>query len=419
MTRNSSFLLTLGLGIVIWVGLFLAIAPVAEGLSSFVVIRERIEQLFAKANTRPPEPKSAAIRAEGSPHPRLPPDLIALVNEPLSLYFDGIVSGKEPDSFLVEISSETLSGKEESRRWTLIPNERQVGNHKLHITVRDWNDAILSQQDVDLQIINPPPIPAKPIKILLVGDSLTRSTPYPQFLHEKLDSWAPGHIQWIGSQRTTAHDPKEEALATCSRHESCNGWTWKLFASHFSPGSEERYFLPRSPFVYADTEHTPPRLDVARYLQEQGCEEGIDYVIFQLGINETFGVNLRKHHALEAALDKMTSWADILIAAFRDACPKVRIGIALPIPFTRSSGSFAKTYGGKSDAWSSRQIQDRLVERMLAHFQPKGVFFIPMNITLDVLEGYSPKDAGHPNSFGAQQMAEAAYLALLGQIAKS
>lgn len=420
MTRNTTFLLTLGLSVMIWGVLFLAVEPLAERVSGFRLIKERVEELFAKGSSASFHSKESNLRAEGSPTPRLTSKLTALVNEPFSLYFDGVVSGKEPDSFLVEITSPTLSGEREGRRWTITPTDGQAGLHPLHVTVRDWNDAILAQQEVTFEVIRPPTL-TKPLKILIIGDSLTRSTPYPLFLYERLESWAPGQIQLIGAQRTIAHDPNQEAIAACSRHESCNGWTWKLFASHYGPGLEERYALTRSPFVFLDDAQAVPRLDVARYLQEQGHAEGIDYVIFQLGLNETFGVNLNRHNALDKTIDKMFPWADKLIAAFREACPHVRIGVALPIPFTRSAASFAKTYGGmkersKSNPWRSRQIQDRLVERMIAHFeQDPRVFLIPMNSTLDIIEGYNPKDAGHPNRIGCQQMADAVFLAILGQ----
>lgn len=416
MTRNTTFILTLVLGVVIWGVLFVAVEPLAQRVSAFASAKETLEQLFASANAAPSKSTESNVSAEGSPIPRLPDSLTAVVNEPFSLYYDGVVAGKEPDTFLVDISSPTLHGTAEQRRWTVTPKESDVGDHTLSVTVRDWNDAILAHQKVSLEVVSAPKLD-KPIKILLVGDSLTHATDYPELLYQKLDAWAPGQIQFIGHQQENTHD-------ACRRNESCNGWTWKLFASHYAPGQEERFALARSPFVFADDEQSTPQLDVARYLTEQGCADGVDFVIFQLGINDTFGVNLSKPDALDKSIDKMLPWADKLVNAFHEACPRASLGIALPIAFTRSSAAFEKTYrhmkqSSKSNPWRSRQIQDQLAARMLAHFKNnQQVFIIPMNSTLDILQGYS-QDAGHPNRFGAQQMADAIYFAIMGRATSS
>lgn len=417
MHRNMTFLLTVVLGVVIWGILFVAIEPLAQRISAYATVKESLEQLLASAGAPTSGTSKTLIISEGSFIPRLPASLTAVVDEPFALYFDGIVSGKEPDAFLVDIASKTLMGTADQRHWHLIPKESDIGTHTLTVTVRDWSDAVLAQQSVSVEVIKTPKI-QKPLKILLIGDSLTRSTLYPQALYERLNTWAPGQIQFVGNQHTTAQDPSEEEIAACSRHESCNGWTWKLFASHYAPGEEERYKLTRSPFVFVDEHQSNPKLDVSRYLAEQDCANGIDFVIFALGWNEVFGVNLNKTNSLSKSLDKMLPWTDQLVSAFKTACPNAQIGIALPIPFTRSSASFARTYqhvdASKSDPWRSRQIQDGLAERLLAHFESDpNVFLIPMNATLDIVEGYSSKDASHPNRLGAQQMADAVYFEIL------
>jgi len=102
-----------------------------------------------------------------------------------------------------------------------------VGLHDLQLEVRDQSNSVVARAATRLRIIPADAASNQKISLLLIGDSLTHASVYPQHLLPLCD--APGYprLSLVGS-----HGPGETLGAV--RHEGYGGWTARRFATHFT-----------------------------------------------------------------------------------------------------------------------------------------------------------------------------------------
>jgi len=197
----------------------------------------------------------------------------------------------------------------------------------------------------------------KPVSLLLVGDSLTHGTLYPNELARLLSG--PGNPAWkmLGSHRP-------DSAATGVAHEGYGGWTWEHFAHRYEAGSPATGIERNSPFVFPSPDGGAPVLDVARYFHEQCGDRRPDTVLFMLGINDCFSLNPEDPATLDGGIVWVLKQAETLLAAFRKAAPDAELGVYLttppnpaPPPSRRSTGVASRSgVGGASSTgwWNER-----------------------------------------------------------------
>lgn len=329
----------------------------------------------------------------------LPPILYAVAGHSASLYFSSLVDWPYPDNLTFECECEIGSASAEV--WTATPSASQAGDYPLSLSVTDSTTNArfeartlvrVSPQVSDLSV---------PIKLLMVGDSLTHASLYPRAVRELLIAAGNTEPLFLGT-----HKPQQAGPGIA--HEGYGGWTWERFVSYYEPDAAQPPHRATSPFVFVNGDSTP-LLDVDRYFAQAG---GMlpDFITVFLGINDCF---LAKHWDvadIEDKIDSVFGFADALVNAFRATAPDAEIGLVLtPVCNGRDKpfdDEYAEEFKGEITRPGWVKIRHRLVQRQIEHFgarESEGMFLIPTP-GLDPMNGYPVDNSVHPNEDGYRQL---------------
>ena len=345
--------------------------------------------------------------AEAALELTLPPRWYAVAGVPMSLYFDNIVLTENPESYQFEVKCDI--GRIEARRWTVTPADRDAGDHALRVSVKDSTGKILQQAQTTLRVAPRTAGENRGLRLLIVGDSLTHASAYPNEIARRLSE--PGNPKWamLGTHKPGGVSP---GVA----HEGYGGWTWAAFLTRFDPAPPPptgNTPAPKrtSPFVYGDATGKGV-LDLPRYFREYCDGQPPDVVMFLLGINDCFGAKPDDRTAMDQTIDATLDNAEKLLAAFRKAAPKAVFAIGLtPPPNSREEG-FVANYQGRYHRWGWKRIQHRLVQRMLERFgkrESEGIQLVPTELNIDPIDGYPVNNGVHPNAEGYAQLGTSFY----------
>ncbi len=359
--------------------------------------------LFVTPGTAQPPVEGESLK------PVLPSVFYAVVGVEMSVYFDNVVLTKTPEAYQFEVTCEL--GESQRRRWTITPVAAEVGDHRLTIRVRDMAGNSLGHAATTLRVIAADAGAQRPLGLLIVGDSLTHGTLYPNELAKLLST--PGNPKW---RMLGTHQPPQAAKGVA--HEGYGGWTWQRFVTKYEPNPDGTHRKRSSPFVYLSAAGKPT-LDVARYLREQ--QDLPDMVIFMLGINDCFSAPPHDNGAIDARIDKMFESADVLLDAFRAAAPSAELAICLTTPPNSRDAAFESNYQGAYHRWGWKRIQHRLVQRQMERFDhPKSqVLVLPTQLNLDPTDGYPIGNGVHPNAQGYRQIAASIYACIKSRLRDS
>jgi lysophospholipase L1-like esterase len=342
----------------------------------------------------------------------LPPTVYAIPGVEMNLYFANTVLVAEGQKVAFEV--ECPLGKVEEHRWTLNAVEQQLGQVPLKLKVKNQSGKVVEEATTQVRIVSAEAGKDRDLTLLIVGDSLTHASAYPNEVARLLA--LPGNPRWrmIGT-----HKPAGAAAAVV--HEGYGGWTWAAFASRFDPKNPEPGYKGSSPFVFAVGDPPQAKLDVARYFAERAGGKSPDFIIVMLGINDCFGFNPDDAVQLDTQIDGVFKEADKLIAEFRRAAPRATIGICLTTPGNSRDAAFVANYQDRYTRWGWRRIQHRLVERQLMHFgnrEAERVCIVPTELNLDVTDGYPENNGVHPNPAGYKQIGTTIYCWLKSRLAE-
>lgn len=338
----------------------------------------------------------------------LPAEMYAVVGGELNVYFDNIVLTQTPENFSFDFGCDV--GTVEARRWRVLPTADDAGRHKLTVTVRDSGGKVIEHAATMLNVVPADAGEGRKVKILIVGDSLTHATAWPNEVARLLAN--EGNPQW---RMLGTHRPSSAAKGVA--HEGYGGWTWQRFVTKYEPEPDGTHRKRSSPFVFLG-EDEKPKLDVARYFDEHFDGERPDVVFFLLGINDCFGANPDDPKAIDTRIDLMVHQADLLLANFHMAAPNADLAICATTPPNARESGFEANYKGRYHRWGWKRIQHRLVERLLSKFERKpdatndvaGHFFVvPTHLNLDPVDGYPENNGVHPNGFGYRQIGASVY----------
>ncbi len=319
-----------------------------------------------------------------------------------SLNCRSLVQVLPTDSLVVEVDCKVgqLNGEE----WHLRATESEVGDHKMTVRISQDDSTPATSASLIVRVLAADSGVKDSLKILIVGDSLTNASRYPNTIARLLDE--AGNPEWrmMGTYHPTSAAPKVF-------HEGYGGWTWARFNTRYEPKEDQTGKMRTSPFVFL-SEEGEPELDVSRYFSEFHDGDVPDIVFILLGINDCFHANPEDPAAIEAKIDTMTAQAEAFLASLREAAPDAVIGIGLtPAPNDRE-GAFVTNYGKRytRDGW--RRIQYRLVQRQLEALsggEKENIYVVPTSHSVDSHLGYPHDNAVHPNDAGYEAIGKNVY----------
>lgn len=360
---------------------------------------------------------AASLKAEPSSiQLTLPPVWYGVPDAPVSLYYDNVVLTETPEQYRFEIRCNI--GASEERRWTVTPKGKDVGDHTMVVMVKNAQGKVLEQAKTILRIAPKNAGAGRKLKLLIVGDSLTAATAYPNELARLLSS--EGNPDW-----TMLSDNKPGAAASGVAHEGYGGWTWASFLTKHEPMPErtpdgKNWKKRSSPFVFIDA-NGKPALDIPRYLREVCGGQSPDVVTFLLGINDCFGAKTDDPAAMDKTIDGALDNAEKLIAAFHEASPQTVFAVGLTTPPNAREEGFEANYKGKYHRWGWKRIQHRLVQRMLERMgsrEKENIYLVPTELNLDPIDGYPVNNGVHPNGVGYAQIGTSFYAWLKAWLAE-
>ena len=337
----------------------------------------------------------------------LPPAVYAVPGGPMSVYFDNIVLTEKPEEFRFEVKCDI--GASEARRWTVTPEDKDVGNHPIEITVKDASGKMVESAKTMLRVAPRNAGAGRTLRVLVVGDSLTHATHYPNEMARLLGE--AGNPKWT---MLGTHKPANAKPGVA--HEGYGGWRWGTFLTMWDPKpagvTQDRWRArARVPFLYADKDGKG-KLDMPRYIKEECGGQPPDVVTFLLGINDCFGANPEDKAAMDKTINDVLDNADKLLAVFHAAAPKAVLAVGLTTPPNSRESGFEANYKGKYHRWGWKRIQHRLVQRMMERLgdrQRDNIYLVPTELNLDPVDGYPTDNGVHPNPVGYAQIGGSFY----------
>ncbi|WP_442509271.1 SGNH/GDSL hydrolase family protein [Novipirellula sp. SH528] len=343
----------------------------------------------------------------------LPPEIYAVTGVPTHIYFDNIVLTQSPTDYRFEVTCDV--GKIADRRWELTPTAQDVGDHPLRVAVYSAENKLLESKSGVLKVIaDDDPQQHDPIRLLIIGDSLTHASAYPNEIARLLSRQNNPKWTMLGT-----HKPSSATEGVV--HEGYGGWTWANFVTKYDPNPDDSHAKRSSPFLFLD-ENSKPQLNLPRYFQEQCEDQRPDYVVIKLGINDCFSAPVDDRGGMDARIDTVFGFADRLLAAIREAAPQAHIGICLTTPGNDRPEAFKANYKDRYTRWGWKQIQHHLVQRQMQYVSEKQdpmITILPTQLNLDPIDGYPNNNAVHPNATGYKQIGASVYAWLKWKLANA
>ena len=349
---------------------------------------------------------SAAVAA-GPPQLTLPSVWYGVPGVPVSFWFDNLVLTEKPEQYRFEVNCDI--GSSEARRWTVTPEDKDAGDHAMEVIVKDAQGQVLERAKTTLRIAPKNAGAGHELRLLIVGDSLTHATAYPNEIARSLG--AEGNPKWT---MLGTHKPASAAPGVA--HEGYGGWRWADFltkwdAQHTGVAAGPLARRTTSPFLFAGVDGRGT-LDIPLYFKEQCGNQAPDVVTFLLGINDCFGAKPDDPAAMDKTINAVLDNADKLIAAFHEAAPKAALAVGLTTPPNSREAGFEANYHGTYHRWGWKRIQHRLVQQMLERFgdrQKDHIYLVPTELNLDPVDGYPNNNGVHPNGIGYAQIGVSLY----------
>ena len=356
---------------------------------------------------------------------QLPPAIYAVPGVESCIYFDNVVNVINPDNYVFDVDCPV--GRNDLKRWRYTPKAGEKGTYTLKLKV-------ISEKGIEAEgttrvIVTPVEAgKGKNIAVLVIGDSLTAASVYPQRLYDLLKANGHPDVKFLGTSG------RKDSLA---KHEGYGGWTWNSFLNKktptkVAPGGK---VFPRhraSPFLFNG------KFDLARYLKENHNGRTPDFITIQLGVNDVFGAQDSNQ---ETTIANILKNADALIAALRKDAPNAIIGVGLVTPGARTQDAFGSNYANGQTRWQYKKNQHALNAAMLkkfAAYPDKKVFIVPSCVNLDcennfpsrkeAVNGSDPQggkrtvirqsNGVHPAPAGYNQMGDTFYCWIKYQLSK-
>ncbi|MDA7920129.1 SGNH/GDSL hydrolase family protein [Verrucomicrobiales bacterium] len=341
----------------------------------------------------------------------VPEVFYAVEGVPTSLNCRNLVDVFPSDPLDVDVKCAV--GQLDGEVWHLTAGKADVGDHRMSVRVARDDFESAKECSLILRVVPADSGETGKLSLLVVGDSLTNASRYPNTIARLLEE--PGNPEW---RMMGTHHPKSADLKVF--HEGYGGWTWARFNTRYEPEENQTGKTRTSPFVFL-SEEGEPGLNVPRYFSEFHDGELPDIVFILLGINDCFHPDPEDPAAIEARIDTMMEQAEIFLASLKEAAPQAMIGIGLTPAANDREGAFVANYGKKytRDGW--RRIQRRLVQRQIEAFSGRkgeNLYVVPTSHSVDPHLGYPDDNAVHPNDSGYESIGRNVYGWVKAMLAK-
>ena len=358
----------------------------------------------------------------------LPKVMYGVVGLEMNIYFDNVALMVNERNYLFDVTCKI--GRQQVERWTYTPTEQDVGKVKFQLDVRNSENKLIATQSCQLVIVNGHQQKKSEdiqTSLLMIGDSLTSASVYPQRMIDLSRSRKYPQLHCIG---TTG--PRRTA-GKINRHEGYGGWTARRFVTLYNAIPEKKGERKNSsPFLFPDAAGKP-QLDFKKYCQENNQGVAPDFVTIFLGPNDTFRAT---DETIEEVIDDVLLNFDHLIKMVQTVNPSTTIGIMLPVPPAKNQDAFGANYSSLYTRWQYRRNQHRLVERMLKKYsnrEQEHISIVATHLNLDTFHNYPQVKVNanvhsstkvvrlangvHPASSGYFQIGDTLYAWMCGQIA--
>ena len=115
----------------------------------------------------------------------MPKLIYGVPGTPLEIYFENLALGVDEENFFITTRCSCTFGRQERRRWYGMPTLEDIGEHALEITLKRRSDGEVFKFKTKLNI-SKESTDLKSLRLLIVGDSITRQQQYPNRLVRKL-----------------------------------------------------------------------------------------------------------------------------------------------------------------------------------------------------------------------------------------
>ncbi|MDF1756464.1 MAG: SGNH/GDSL hydrolase family protein [Verrucomicrobiales bacterium] len=294
---------------------------------------------------------------------------------------------------------------ESGSKWVFNLSEDQTGNYPLVL------ESNLGSAKTMITVVSGAAGADRDISLLMVGDSLTNASIYPNEVARLLAE--PGNPNW---KMLGTHQPRRALPGVF--HEGYGGWTWNRFNTRWDPGSPQTGKTRSSPFLFL--KGGKPQLDWNQYFDQYSDGVKPDFVTFLLGINDCFNADADDPEAIDERIDAVFSEAERLMAVLREASPETEVGICLTPPGNDRDAAFLANYKDGRKRWRWRRIQFRLVDRQISHFsgrKEERIFIVPTSAVIDPITGYEADNGVHPNRQGYESIGREIYAWLKWRLA--
>jgi lysophospholipase L1-like esterase len=356
-------------------------------------------------------------------HLLLPPEIAAVPGRELSIYFDNLIlAPKALDRFMFDV--DCAKGTQQEERYTWVPKPEETGVYPWALKIYDLDGNLVAEGSTKLHVFPADAGAAKPVTLLIMGDSLTNANVYPTELYDLCVGDANPKVTLLGTNNPNTARPEV-------KHEGYGGWRAETFCTMWADdiwSKEGR--RTRSPFLF----EKGGKPDFKRYCDEQNGGKGPDVVTILLGCNDNFGA---KDDNIEASIDTFEKYMEVLIAQIHGVRPDTKIGVVSLMPPAATQDAFGANYFCGQTRWQYRKNQHRVLERSFAKFmnrEAENVFFVPAYVGLDAVNNYpiakgpansrSDQQIGrlnngvHPAGPGYKQLADSLYCWLKGMLAQ-
>ncbi len=381
--------------------------------------------------------KENQIHAQGNPDPAynndsaannelrliLPDVIYAVPGIETNVYFENVVQVINRANYVFDIYCTV--GHTQNERWTITPKDHEVGEYSFELVILNQKNQVVGRQKSKLRITPYEAGVGKRISFLMMGDSLTHASTYPEHVLKLSKDTKGLELKLIGS-----HDPSEKGIL----HEGYGGWTAVRFVTHFTETARTGNYRKRgSPFLYRDQPDEKPKLDFARYCKEYNDSKPPDFVTIFLGPNDVYRCT---DQTIDQTVDTVIKHLDILIKMIHSHSAETNIGLMLPVPASASQDAFGTSSGRRQTRWQYKRNQHQLVESMLSHYRTsKLVSIVPTHLNIDTVHNYPMKEmlsnsqtevkifrqynAVHPASTGYRQIGDSVFCWMKARLAET
>ena len=354
----------------------------------------------------------------------LPPVIHAVPGIEMNVYFDNVSLVVNPANHVFDVTCNR--GSQQVERWTYLPTDKDVGQFGFTLEMRDQSNAVIARARSMIRVTPNDAGGGKSRSILIIGDSLTAASVYPQRVLDLSREDEAVELKFVGTR-----GPK--GAPNGNLHEGYGGWTAERFATKYTGIARGGpYKECGSPFIYKDGE-ADPKLDFARYCREFNDGAAPDFVTILLGCNDTFSAT---DDTIEERIDRMFRHYETLLKMIRETGPDTQIGCLLLVPSAATQDAFGANYRSGQTRWQYKRNQHRVVERMLETFggrEMENVFLVPANVNLDCANNYPKRTAPanarsdveitrqnngvHPAASGYRQIGDSVYCWIKSRLA--